>query len=371
MAWLGGCSAWVFSMVVVGGVTRLTRSGLSMTDWKFTGERYPRSPEEWEAEFAKYRRSPEFKRVNSRMTVEEFKNIFFMEWAHRMWGRTLGVAFAVPCAYFVARGALPRPLLRRLGLIFAAGGCQGLVGWWMVKSGLEEANFPRPHDLPTVSPYRLASHLVSAFGIYTALLWTTLSVAFPLPAAGSAAPNAEAGVGAARLLGVLRNLRGAALPFGCLVGVTALSGAYVAGNQAGLAYNTFPLMGGRVVPEEYWDPALGVQNFFENTATVQFNHRALAVATLCSAGALWGAFRGAGLPAAQRGLVAATFAGASAQASLGVATLLMHVPVSLGSAHQAGALAVMSLTVALLHSLRSPAAVACAARRLASVGVKA
>jgi cytochrome c oxidase assembly protein subunit 15 len=351
-------------MVVVGGVTRLTRSGLSMTDWKFTGERYPRSQDEWEAEFAKYRRSPEFKRVNSRMTLEEFQNIFFMEWAHRMWGRTLGVVFAVPCAYFVARGALPGPLLRRLGLIFAAGGCQGLVGWWMVKSGLEEANFPNPHDLPTVSPYRLATHLVSAFGIYTALLWTTLSVAFPLAASG------ETGPPPARLLAVLRRLRGGALPFGCLVGVTALSGAYVAGNQAGLAYNTFPLMGGRLVPEEYWDAGLGLRNFFENTATVQFNHRALAVVTLCSAGVLWGTFRSAGLPAAQSALVRSVFIGASAQAALGVATLLMHVPVALGSAHQAGALAVMSVTVALLHSLRSPAAVAAAAQRLAASGLK-
>ena len=359
VAWLGGCSAWVFSMVVVGGVTRLTRSGLSMTDWKFTGERWPQSQEEWEAEFTKYRRSPEFKRVNSLMDVEEFKSIFFWEYAHRMWGRILGVAFAVPCAYFLARGALPGPLLRRLGLIFTAGGCQGLVGWWMVKSGLEEANFPKPHDLPTVSPYRLASHLVSAFGIYTALLWTTLSVAFPLAAPGEAGPPPS------RLLAVLRRLRGAALPFGCLVGVAALSGAYVAGNQAGFAYNTFPLMEGRLVPEEYWDAELGVRNFFENTANVQFNHRALAVATLCSAGALWAAFRGAGLPAAQSILVRSAFIGASAQAALGVATLLMHVPVSLGSAHQAGALAVMSVTVALLHSLRSPAAVAAAAQRLA------
>ena len=129
-------------------------------------------------------------------------------------------------------------------------------------------------------------------------------------------------------------------------------------------------MGGRLVPEEYWDAGLGLRNFFENTATVQFNHRALAVSTLCSAGVLWGTFRGAGLPAAQSALVRSVFIGASAQAALGVATLLMHVPVALGSAHQAGALAVMSVTVALLHSLRSPAAVAAAAQRLAASGLK-
>eukprot|EP00878_Enallax_costatus_P037227 GHUV01042035.1.p1 GENE.GHUV01042035.1~~GHUV01042035.1.p1 ORF type:complete len:295 (+),score=86.35 GHUV01042035.1:614-1498(+) len=135
--WLGGCSAWVFSMVVLGGVTRLTRSGLSMTDWKFTGERPPITQEEWLAEFAKYQQSPEFRLAHSHMSVEDFKFIYYMEWAHRMWGRILGLAFAVPATYFAARGYINGPLGKRLGICFLMGGAQGLVGWWMVRSGLQ------------------------------------------------------------------------------------------------------------------------------------------------------------------------------------------------------------------------------------------
>jgi len=190
--WLGGSSAWVFSMVVLGGVTRLTRSGLSMTDWKFTGEKPPQTEIEWEQEFSRYQLSPEYRRVNSSMNVEEFKFIYWMEWAHRMWGRGLGLAFALPAAWFAARGAINRPLARRLGLLFLMGGSQGLVGWWMVRSGLQE---PQALDVPRVSPYRLAAHLTSAFAIYATLVWTTLSVAFPHPpalTAGSPAARAAA-----------------------------------------------------------------------------------------------------------------------------------------------------------------------------------
>jgi len=137
-AWLFGGAAWVFSMVVLGGVTRLTRSGLSMTDWRFTGEAAPRTPAEWDAEFAKYRDSPEYQKVNRGMSLAEFQDIYWMEYTHRMWGRYLGVYFALPLTYFAARGYVTAALGRRLALLFAAGGSQGLVGWWMVKSGLEQ-----------------------------------------------------------------------------------------------------------------------------------------------------------------------------------------------------------------------------------------
>ena len=353
--WIGFCGLWVYSMVVLGGVTRLTRSGLSMTDWKFTGERPPLDAADWEAEFAKYRQSPEFKKVNLGMSLEEFKFIYFMEWAHRMWGRALGFAFLLPFGFFAARGAatgatyLNPALRRRLLLIFAAGGGQGLVGWWMVKSGLEEP--ADRHAVPRVSPYRLAAHLTSAFAIYGALVWTYLSVAMPQSALMA---SFEAGrLDAARH--ALR-LRAAAAPVAALVAVTAVSGAFVAGLDAGHAYNTFPLMGdpGRLVPEAYWDlyPELGVRNFFENTAAVQFDHRALATATVAAVGGLWAAFRRAPLPPRSKTLLHLMLGMVGVQFSLGVSTLLLHVPVSLGSAHQAGALMLMTLGGALLHSLR-------------------
>jgi len=178
-------------MVVLGGATRLTRSGLSMTDWRFSGERLPLTEEDWEAEFAKYRASPEYRLVHSHMTVEDFKFIYAMEYAHRMWGRLLGLGFVLPAAYFALRGAINKPLAARLGVLLAMGGAQGLVGWWMVRSGLKE---PRAavvaeeegsgngsgssnvvaegggcEQVPRVSPYRLAAHLSSAFAIYATL----------------------------------------------------------------------------------------------------------------------------------------------------------------------------------------------------------
>ncbi|KAF5843190.1 cytochrome oxidase assembly protein-domain-containing protein, partial [Dunaliella salina] len=172
--WMGGTAAWVYTMVVLGGVTRLTRSGLSMTDWKFTGERPPLTDEHWQEEFAKYKLSPEFKKLHPNMTLEDFKFIFWMEYAHRMWGRLLGIAFVLPAMYFAARGAINQALAKRLGLLFTMGGTQGLVGWWMVRSGLDEPT--EEWQAPRVSPYRLAAHLVSAFTIFATLAWTAMDL---------------------------------------------------------------------------------------------------------------------------------------------------------------------------------------------------
>ena len=359
-AWLFGGAAWVFSMVVLGGVTRLTRSGLSMTDWKFTGEAAPRTEADWDAEFAKYRASPEFQKVNRRMTVEEFKFIYWMEYAHRMWGRVLGIYFALPVAYFAARGYVTGALGCRLALLFAAGGSQGLVGWWMVKSGLEQ---PRSeHEVPRVSPYRLATHLSTAFAIYAGILWTALSVAWPTP------PLAAEGLSPERVARALA-LRARAHPLAGLIALTAASGAFVAGLDAGHAYNTFPLMGGRVIPEEYWDASLPAwRNALENTAAVQFHHRVLALSTLGAVGGTWaGAFAAsaAPLPAAVATATHALFAAAAGQVTLGIATLLSCVPVWLGAAHQAGALMLFSVALCLLHTLRAPPAVKAKARAAA------
>lgn len=341
--WLAGCTGLVFSMVVIGGITRLTRSGLSMTEWKFLGTLPPMNDHEWDVEFGKYKKSPEYRRCNSGMTIDEFKFIYWMEYAHRMWGRGLGIAFGVPLMYFGFKGHITRRLALPLGVLFVAGGCQGLIGWWMVKSGLNEPLYH--YEIPRVSPYRLATHLTSAFAIYTGLLWTTLSVALPeSPASlsGSAAIKA----GAAKL-------RGMVVPLTALIGLTAVSGAFVAGLDAGHAYNTFPLMNGSLVPtDEIFRLRPMWKNFFENTATVQFDHRVLAASTLCSVAAVWGLSRGVPMPARSAMMLNALMAVTCMQVSLGVATLLNHVPVSLGSAHQAGALTLFSVAVSLLHSLR-------------------
>ncbi|KAA8527112.1 hypothetical protein F0562_008659 [Nyssa sinensis] len=242
--WLFASASWVFSMVVLGGITRLTRSGLSMTDWKFTGQLPPLSDDDWLTEFEKYKQSPEYKRVNKGMSIEDFKFIYWMEYAHL-----------------------------RLSALFALGAGQGLIGWWMVKSGLEEP--ASEYAQPRVSPYRLAAHLTSAFVIYSGLVWTALSVLMPEPPAES-----------------LSWVRGAAkvkrltLPVSILVGITAVSGAFVAGNDAGHAFNTFPKMGDMWIPDDIFSMKPLMRNFFENTSTVQLDHRILATATLVSIGRL-------------------------------------------------------------------------------------
>lgn len=346
-----------------------------MTDWKFSGERRPRTPEEWEAEFDKYRKSPEFRLVNSRMTVDEFKFIYWMEYGHRTWGRLLGAVFLLPATYFVATGALRGALARRVALLFAAGGTQGLVGWWMVRSGLGEQAERR--DVPRVSPYRLASHLASAMAIYAGLVWTCLDVlrggsslegdAAAARAARAAAASGEATLSssAKKLLALdvpaaaasARRLLGPLRPAVLLVAVTALSGAFVAGNDAGRAYNTFPDMNGEWIPEEYWTVG-GWRNAFESTAAVQLHHRLLAYSTLAATTALavWSS-RGLALAPRAGHLVAAVAGAAWAQAALGVTTLLLYVPVELGSAHQTGALVVLTGALAALHAARRDAGV--------------
>lgn len=310
-AWLVGVAAMIFAMVVIGGITRLTESGLSMVEWRpVTGWLPPLSEAEWQRVFALYQDSPEFRRVNSAMTLAEFKTIFWWEFVHRLWGRLIGVAFFVPLVAFLATGRIHRQLAPRLFGLFLLGGLQGAVGWWMVASGLV-------HD-PAVSQYRLAAHLSLALVLYVAVLWIGLGLL--LGPRGGAADRRRWGEGMA---------------VAALLALTIVAGAFVAGLDAGLAYNTFPLMGGQLVPEAYGDLDPWIANWFENTAAVQFNHRLLATATLLAA--LWLAWRSrdaAPAVAAAGRLVAVA---AALQFVLGVATLLAFVPVSLGALHQAGA----------------------------------
>lgn len=348
--WLMGTAASVFGMVVVGGITRLTRSGLSMTDWRPQGRSMPRTQEEWEAEFEQYKQFPEYKRLyaGTGMSLDDFKNIYFWEWTHRMAGRAIGVIFGVPFALFAVSGRIPRSLAPTLTGLLLLGGSQGLVGWWMVKSGLEQERIEEIADgVPRVSPYRLATHLTCAFTIFTLLLHTGLGVL---------QPRAEHTVEPLKLLhGRMRLLA-------LLVGVTAISGAFVAGMQAGLAFNTFPLMEGRLLPEGYMELQPLYRNFFESVPSVQLHHRVLALTTLSSVSALWLSVQRMPLPPQLRLATDALLLGAWAQVSLGIATLVHAVPVHLGSAHQAGALTLFSIVLFTLHSCRVPHAARMVAR---------
>ena len=349
--WLFGCSGLVFGMVILGGVTRLTRSGLSMTDWKFVGSRPPMSQQEWDEEFERYKQFPEFKRVNFEITLSEFKFIYMMEWSHRMFGRFIGVAFGLPFMFFAARRQIPSHLYGRLAGLFAMGGTQGFIGWWMVRSGLEEAEseHDRRYKEPRVSPYRLAVHLISAFAIYSLLLSTAIR-AYP-GGVNALLKTRPSSIHAPSI--VKRGAYGLA----SLVGITAFSGAFVAGNGAGLVYNEWPLMGGRYVPSDAIDPNLVpfYRNFFEHTSLVQFEHRNLAYLTWTSSALFWlmcrryGAF-GMLSPAIQKasGLV---FGMASVQVALGISTLLYYVPTSLAATHQGGSLALLSTAMLLLAAV--------------------
>lgn len=350
--WLLGTSGMIYTMIGIGGYTRLSGSGLSMTDWRIEGRGLPRGDDAWIQEFEEYKKYPEYQRLHgASMTLEEFKEIYFVEWFHRMWGRTAGVLFAVPLAYWVGRGVIRVPLAARLTGLFALGISQAFVGWWMVRSGFDEPEVHTPtlgkHQRPRVSPYRLASHWTAALTIYGGCLWT----AFTLLRTSTEAlhPTAQA-------LAAARKLRVAVLPAVFFVGLTLLSGPFVAGNDAGRAYNTWPKMLYDWVPPE-WSAAVSApisrwREFFENTAVVQFDHRCLAYASVTST---LGVFAYAStLSLSPTVWFAAKLLPLTVglQMCLGIWTLLNYVPTELGVAHQAGGVTVLSVLLFLLHTLR-------------------
>jgi len=345
--WLTGTAGSVAVMICLGGYTRLTRSGLSMVDWRPQGRALPSSQAEWEAEFDKYKAFPEFQKVNRNIDLEEFKNIYFVEWFHRMWGRGIGLIFLVPAAYFAARGMIPARVRGKVAAAGTLGAVQGGVGWWMVKSGLttNDKDERAKNSVPRVSPYRLATHLGVAFTTYSILTWAAMDL-LSKPAAALSASNTRA----------VRALKPFALAATAVAGVTAASGAFVAGNDAGRAYNDWPLMAGKFIPEEIWDEKLGMKNVFENTATVQFDHRMLAYSTLATVGALTLAARRpsmwSSLPGRARSAVNAMGVTVLGQVGLGITTLMMYVPIGLGTAHQGGALLLWTTALWLMHGLR-------------------
>ena len=306
--WLGLVAMMIFAMVIVGGATRLTGSGLSITEWKpIVGTIPPLSANDWQDAFEKYKLSSQYRLQNQGMSLGDFQFIFWWEWAHRLLGRLVGFVFAVPFLWFAVRRQLPRGLWPKLVVLFVLGGAQGALGWYMVASGLV--------DRVAVSQYRLAAHLTLASFLLAAVLWTMFSL------------NTASQSRKSRLAIVL--------PFLVLVQIAA--GAFVAGLDAGQGYNTWPLMDGQVIPQ-----GLGVMqptwiNVFENALTVQFDHRLLAYGILALA--IFHAARSRSTSSAL--LVLAIVA----QASLGVATLLWHVPLALALLHQAGAMVVLLAAV--------------------------
>jgi cytochrome c oxidase assembly protein subunit 15 len=318
-------------MVVVGGVTRLTRSGLSIVEWKpLMGAIPPLSQADWQQLFQQYQQTPEYLRVNRGMSLDEFKDIFWWEYFHRLLGRLIGVVFLLPLVYFRWKKKIPRKLALWLGGIFLLGALQGAAGWWMVASGLI--------DDPRVSHVRLSIHLGLAFLIFAAMLWTALD----LLSDDRSAPTDRARKRLARHATWLAGL----------IFVMVLSGGLVAGTRAGYAYNTFPLMNGHVVPPEYFMLQPWWQNFLHNMATVQFNHRLIAWALFVLIPALWLATRRVPLPGNARLASNLLLTMLGLQLALGIATLLASVPVALGASHQAGALALFAFSLWTAHALR-------------------
>ncbi len=331
-AWLFACCVLVFAMIVVGGVTRLTHSGLSITEWQpIVGTLPPLSDADWQAAFGKYQATPEYKLVNHGMTLAEFKGIFWWEYFHRLLGRLIGIVFLVPFAWFALRRAIPPGYGWKLAGIFVLGGLQGAMGWYMVKSGLV--------DDPRVSQFRLTAHLLLAFVIFGAMQWVALSLLHPVRANLTDAPS--------------RGVRRFARVVLALVTLMIATGGFVAGIRAGFAYNTFPLMNGHVVPPEIMLIEPWWRNFFYNMATVQFDHRLVGYVLAVAIPLLWWRVRRTpGMPARARtgaGLLTGMLA---VQIAMGIATLLLVVPLPLAALHQAGAVIVFALAVNVAHALR-------------------
>jgi cytochrome c oxidase assembly protein subunit 15 len=326
--WLLICCGLVFTMVVLGGFTRLTGSGLSMVDWRpLTGVLPPLSDAEWQRAFEMYRQSPEFQLINPDFGVDEFKGIYWLEFLHRLLGRLIGVAFFVPFVYFLVKGYVVRREWPKYLLMFVLGGMQGLLGWYMVKSGLV--------DVPHVSQYRLTAHLVAAFLIYAYMFWVAMSLLFPAPRDAARHP-----------------WYGKTLALFIVLSVTVISGGFVAGLKAGKIYNTFPMMGdywfppGLMALEPFW------RNFFDNMTTVQFDHRLLAITTFVLIVVYWFRARSADLPTRARPAANALLHTAIVQVALGIATLLFAVPVVLGATHQGVAMILFTVALYLVHALR-------------------
>jgi cytochrome c oxidase assembly protein subunit 15 len=323
--WLYLVALMVLAMVVVGGITRLTDSGLSITEWQpISGTIPPLSAADWAAEFDNYKKIPQYTVLNQGMSLEQFKFIFWWEWGHRFLGRVIGFVFAVPFLVFLIQRRFSWSLAAPLAGLFVLGGLQGALGWWMVSSGLE--------NLTSVSQYRLAAHLGAALLLFLALIW----VARRLGPAHAVPADAQ---------------RGPVLLLLCLVYLQIIAGAFVAGLDAGQGYNTWPLMDGSLVPDGLGAMDPWWKNIFENAMTVQFVHRTIAYVIVLYAGALFFWKRGAGGFGGANGWLPRVALLILLQAALGISTLVLHVPLPLALGHQALAFMLAGATIAWLADI--------------------
>lgn len=326
--WLAVVALFILAMVVVGGATRLTESGLSMVDWRpVTGFVPPLSDADWQTEFSKYKGSPEYQKVNVGMSLEAFKSIYHWEFWHRNLGRFIGVLFALPLAVFAAKRWIPAALMPRLLGLLVFGGAQGALGWFMVRSGLV--------DVPEVSHYRLAAHLSLALILFSAVFWTALDLLTPAPVSPSKLSIKLVGWG-----------------FLALLALQIVYGAFVAGLDAGYAYNSWPDMGGEMIAQGAFEGETFIERYFNGIETVQFLHRSLAyiVAVAAVVVAWFVPRRLDDVPGSN--LAVALFFVILGQVIIGVAALLNAVPVWLGALHQGWAVLVLATTLALLHRLK-------------------
>jgi cytochrome c oxidase assembly protein subunit 15 len=326
--WLLFCAAVIFGMIVLGGVTRLTDSGLSMVEWKpLMGVIPPLSQEAWQETFDKYRLYPEYQKINKGMSLDDFKSIFMFEYLHRVLGRVIGVIFFFPMVYFAFKGRVKAGIMPKLWLLFLLGGAQGLMGWYMVKSGLV--------DRPDVSQYRLTAHLGLAFLIYGLMLWLVFDLRHP-----------KRGLAEGRFARFSMILLG-------LVFLMILSGGLVAGTDAGFAYSTWPLMGDSFVPEGLYSGSPAWLAMFEDITTIQFNHRIFAYALSVIILVFSIQVLRAGVEARGRLAIIFLLLALTVQVALGISTLLLHVPIALAAGHQAGAVLLLTATLYATHALQS------------------
>lgn len=326
--WLLLCAIAIFSMIVLGGVTRLTRSGLSIVEWRpITGIIPPLTDSAWIEEFEKYQSYPEYQKINNHMTLGDFKFIFYFEYAHRLLGRFIGLFFLIPFLYFYFRHRIPKPLALQLLGIFALGSLQGLLGWYMVKSGL--VNEPR------VSQYRLTAHLGMAVIIYAYILWLAFRLLFHKQGYYKPASTYRY-----------------AQAFTLLIFIMILSGGLVAGTRAGLIYNTFPLMNGSIIPQGLFVLQPLWLNFFENLTNIQFNHRVLAYLIAITGLVLSLLVLGKHTQTEIKRATCLLLFMLSVQIPLGILTLLYQVPVVLGVAHQACAILLFSAALFTTYQLK-------------------
>ncbi len=328
--WLLIVAAMIFLMVVLGGTTRLTRSGLSIVEWRlFEGTLPPLTEAHWQELFELYKKTPEYRKINVGMDLAGFEKIFWLEYLHRLWGRLIFFVALVPLAWFLWRGRIEKKLIPRMAAVPLLVALNGVLGWFMVASGLV--------DLPRVSPYRLTAHLGLAVAIYAYILWTALNLL-------SGHRSVSAPPGLQRLSHFVT----------ALVFIMILTGGFVAGTKAGFAFNTFPLMNGRFFPEGMYAMQPFWINLFENIATVQFNHRLLAYLLCLVIPLFWWKVLRADISDRARRAAHLLLGWLVVQVALGIAALVHVVPVSLGTAHQAGALVLFSLALYSQRSLHVP-----------------